>query len=656
MFKFQLLFLWILFQFALGLKAQSGVDSLLQLLPQTQGDTAKARLYKTIADELADQPNRALLYANRGLRWVQKMQWPKGIGVFNGIIGRIYIDQGNYEQAARYLKAELKIHQQNRDSFNIASAHNALGNLYGRQGQYSPALDAYLRALRIAEPAKASTLLPIILGNISIVYSNQNHFDKAFAYQRKALALHQQTKDSLGIAASYSSLANLYQLKKDTAQALTYYEKSIHLYRNKSLPIELAKAYQNQALLYRSTQRKLDRQLQAQAIWNQSFPAHQLSITNLGNIAWVYLDIAERNLSQKSYALRQATYFYQRAAALADSVKDEGNQHFLLSLKAVLEAAKGNYDLAYPALYRYHKQYDSIYSQESKNQLAEAESNYYLEKKNAEIAIQQLTISHQRKVQWAFALGSLLLLLIAFLFYRVSQVRRKSNQQLQQLNQSLDQANRQKAQLLAVISHDLRHPLSNLIGLLHLQKNAPELLNPAMAAQNQARITTNTEVLLENMENMLLWSKEQMNQASIQLAPVYVASLFQRLEQTFAQQAEISWSFECTPDLIIQTDSNYLWVILQNLCANAQKALYGHTNPQIQCLAWQEGTQVYLQIQDNGPGFPSTILDKQQHLQVADLFFNGFGLQVVHDFAQKLGIKLRFENLAGGGASVKLSL
>lgn len=653
MFKLLLLFLLLAFQGIM--QAQSVADSLIHLLPQIQGDTPRARLYKAIVDQLGDQPRQAVHYANEGLKLVKKMGWTKGIGVFNGMLGRLYTDNGNYAKAKVLIQSEISIHQQNKDSFNLTAAYNSLGTMHLRQGQYSLSLNTYLQALKIAEDAKIAVLIPVILENISIVYADQNHFDKSFAYTHRALKHYRTMSDTLGMATSYASMANKYQSKIDTVKALQYYQKALNLFKVIDNPLKMAELYQNQALLLKTVYQRLALQLKAQAIWDQTFPAHQLSITNLGNIGWTFLDSAKQKSSTKMLALQKATQYQQRAAGLAGSAQDKGNQHFLLGLKAEIEAAKGNNVEAYQALRRYHEQYDSIYSQESKNKLAEAESNYYLEKKNAEIAIQRLTISNQRKVQGAFALGSLLLLLIAFLFYRLSQIRRKSNQQLQQLNQSLDQANRQKAQLLAVLSHDLRHPLSNLISLLHLQKNAPDLLTPEMAAQNQDRITNNTEVLLENLENMLLWSKEQMNQAAVELQPVKVEMLFQRLEHTFSMHDQIEWKFAYPEGFQLHTDPNYLWIILQNLSSNASKALKNQNGACIQWKAWSAGVQKFLSIEDNGPGFPITLLEGFNEPQNETLL-SGFGLQVVQDFAQKLGIDLHFENLPTGGAKVVLKM
>jgi signal transduction histidine kinase/tetratricopeptide (TPR) repeat protein len=635
-------------------QGQSVADSLIQLLPKTTEDTARARLYKSIVDQLIEQPDKALRYANLGLKHVNKMAWAKGIGIFNGLIGRIYSDQGAYAKAKPYLIAELNIHQKNEDQFNLASCQITLGTLYLRQGQYSKALDEYLIALKTAEKSGLTTLLPVVYNNISTLYFEQNHFDKSLQYSLEALVLYREIGDTLGIATTYSGIANQFQLKADTLQAIRYYQKALKVFQSIDAPIKIAEVYQNQALLVKQLNARLRLQLNAQAIWDQTYPADKLSITNLGNIGWSLLDSSKFNKTSKKQALEQATYYLHRATELATEAKDESNQHFLLGLKAELEAAKGNYAQAFQDMYAYHAQHDSIYSQESKNKLAEAESNFFLEKKDAEIAIQKLTISNQRKIQWAFALGSLLLVVIAFLFYRVSQIRRKSNQQLQALNQSLDLANRQKAQLL-VLSHDLRHPLSNLISLLHLQKNAPDLLTPEMASQNQARITSNTEVLLENLENMLLWSKEQMNQASVELQEVPVTELFQRLALTFSIQDQIQWAFDCPLGFTLKADPNYLWIVLQNLSSNASKALKNQSDGKIAWKAWSEGQHKYLSITDNGPGFPANILSGSMAAQ-KEIFLSGFGLQVVHDFAQKLGIELQFENAPESGAKVTLKI
>jgi tetratricopeptide (TPR) repeat protein len=170
---------------------QTAIDSLKRLLPYTTEDTARARLYKNIAEALSNEPQQALYYARQGLKHVKKMHWPKGVAVFNGIFGRIYTDQGEYAKAKRYLITELEIHQRNQDQINIANSYNSFGTLYLRQGQHTQALNEFLQALKVAESAANIALIPTVLENISVVYFDQEHYDKAFHYSRQALKKYQ---------------------------------------------------------------------------------------------------------------------------------------------------------------------------------------------------------------------------------------------------------------------------------------------------------------------------------------------------------------------------------------------------------------------------------------------------------------------------------
>ena len=85
------------------------------------------------------------------------------------------------------------------------------------------------------------------------------------------------------------------------------------------------------------------------------------------------------------------------------------------------------------------------------------------------------------------------------------------NQQLDELNNELSIANDTKAKLFGVISHDLRSPVSSIVQLLHLQKENPEHFNTELQNQYNERLNKASENVLETMEDLLLWSKSQMN-------------------------------------------------------------------------------------------------------------------------------------------------
>ncbi len=112
----------ILLLFVQSAKAQQQpVDSLIKEIPAVKDDTAKARLYKMIAEEYCTfDPKQAMQYAETGLQHVNTMRWNKGIAVFNTLIGTLYSDQGKYDTAIdRYNKA-YALHLAGKDDYNAA--------------------------------------------------------------------------------------------------------------------------------------------------------------------------------------------------------------------------------------------------------------------------------------------------------------------------------------------------------------------------------------------------------------------------------------------------------------------------------------------------------------------------------------------------------
>ena len=60
------------------------------------------------------------------------MKWKRGIGVFNGYIGRAYSDKGNYDSCRHYFLKAIAIYKTLDDTWNLASTTNNLGGGRGR--------------------------------------------------------------------------------------------------------------------------------------------------------------------------------------------------------------------------------------------------------------------------------------------------------------------------------------------------------------------------------------------------------------------------------------------------------------------------------------------------------------------------------------------
>ena len=245
------------------------------------------------------------------------------------------------------------------------------------------------------------------------------------------------------------------------------------------------------------------------------------------------------------------------------------------------------------------------------------------------------------KKQRIFLISGLALVgIILLLLFKQSQNRKKTNQKLQLLNAELDEANKTKARFFAILNHDLRSPVSNLIHFLHLQKENPELIDEAMALRMQTKVISGAENLLSSMEDILLWSKGQMENFKPQFHPFPIAGLFEETQKHFSSVENIEISFEDPENIILNTDENYLKTILRNLTGNAIKALDKTANGKIIWKTWQENKQTFLSITDNGPGGTQekfkALYDDSEVIGIK----SGLGLHLIRDLATAINAKI----------------
>ncbi|MDJ1470789.1 tetratricopeptide repeat protein [Xanthocytophaga flava] len=422
------LFLWVVTLGMTQVAIQSETDSLISLLSKPLDDTLKARTYKKIAEQYSvSDLTKAMAYAHQGLDHVTRMKWKKGIAVFYTILGGLHNEKGEYTEALTYLQKAYTIHNANQDQYNKAATLNSIGSTYQRSSRFQQAIDSYIKALQIAEQLKDNYLISLCLDNIAIVYNNQNHFDKALTYHLKSLQFI-SPQDTARFATGYASIATTYVNKKDTTKAHDYYEKALTLYKETGDSIGIATVYTNFSVIESDYYQRMKYKLQAQRIWNKQSPANTLSLSNIGNIAIEYLHLAQSDTlarvkascevpANRAALLQKAAQYLELGITLSQDANDQGNLAFLRGLRAELAAEKGDFRKAYTDMQFYHTINDSLFSQETKNQIAETESKYELGKKNAEIAIQQLTIANQQKIRLGLLIGIGLLAVIGGLLY-----------------------------------------------------------------------------------------------------------------------------------------------------------------------------------------------------------------------------------------------
>lgn len=690
----------LLFLVAPALAQKQGralIDSLVTELPKAANDTVKGRLYRVIADEwFFINVDQGLYYSRLGLQHTTRMKWQRGIGLFNMYIGRAYSDKGNYDSCRHYFLKAIGIYKALGDTWNLASTINNLGVAeHNIRSNYPAATRYYFEGLKYAEAARDNYLIGISLDNVSEIYRIQKNFPKALQFGKRSLILRQQQRNpdinaQRELAGSLSSMAALYTQMTDWPRAKRYGFQALVEHQKVGNQEGLAKTYGNLSVAMQGDyRRKIDYALRAKRLWDSFNPRNLNAVNNLANLGVAYFDLVRYDTlntsriepTDQTARLRLAERYLTEAIRLSADKGEVGDQAYFRGNLAELQALTGDYKGAYENFRAYQTVQDSLYSQEAKNKIAGLEGKREIELRDKQLEINRLAIAGQQRQQVALLVGVGLLLVIGGLLYRQSRTRQRTNTTLLHLNQELDEANQVKTRFFAILSHDLRGPVANLINFLHLQRESPDLLPPDQVARHQQTVTEAAEGLLDTLESMLLWSKGQMQQFKPDVKVIPVKTLFDYQQRLFTNVPNVRFSFDAPDGLQVATDEDYLRTIMQNLTSNAIHALKNRPDriggdaagsPWSECrttgiperfrpahIQWQarsENGRVVLTISDNGPGMSESQLNALYTDDAAISGKSGLGLHLIRDLARAIACQISVRSEPGTGTEFRLAL
>ncbi len=548
----------------------------------------------------------------------------------NGTLGGYCQDEGQYALALRYRLAQLAYRRQHAEPARVGVTLTNIGELFYLQGQLRPALKYRLEGLRLVQtdPSRRGTL-PQLYALLGKTYRDLGRLDSARLHYETALRLLRQPADHPDEAAFlHSELSMVLGLQGRLA---------------------LARQHVGQALAFAAQSQDLDRQAQ------------------------VFYYAGEVELRAKNYAA--ARTYLRRAYALAGQLQSLDRREPIARLLAQAEAGAGHYAEAYRLRDASAALLDSAHNLAGQQAMAAMEARYQNQDKQRQIGLlnadRRLRVAQaaaqRRSLYLALAGVAALLLLVGLIGFLLRQRQRTVaqlaalNQRLNGSNAQLAEANRTKAKLFSVISHDLREPVGNLLHLLEVEAEAPDLLDAATRQEQIGYLHQSARDLLGTMDELLAWSKDQLDYLdpvpeSVALAPLLaeLAALYAPL----ARRKTVDLTVQCPPGLRLHTDPNFLRVIVRNLVQNALKFTPAGGTVRL-VAAPAAGGKVRLEVQDTGPGLGPEHLRWLQTAAAAAAPLpaagpaagpgHGLGLGLTREFVAKLGGVLAVRSEPGQG-------
>ncbi|MEZ4839638.1 ATP-binding protein [Flavobacterium sp.] len=559
----------------------------------------------------------------------------------------IFIRKPDEKKLLTYNKKALEIFTKLKDQKGIAKSLLSYSVHYQNKSNYTLQAKYGFESLEISKKIQDTILCEINNRNIAMLYLDQKDYKKALPFAFESLKYARKSGNRLYIAHSLASIAETYNLMNNKSESNKYFKMAYAEYITENDGFGKASVLTNWANLQSGT-KEIEMRLKAQEFWDSIDGENIMIMNNLGGLGKAYYYLYNEDKSNKQL-LQNAENYLNRSIEMS---KKTGNLVNYLDFQQTLSninAENNNFKDAYLNLLSYKTIHDSIYTQENRNNIAKLEVANTLKLKNKEIELHQ-------KQNMIYILGLLFLSSIGgFLLYQ-SYTRKKNNLKLQLLNEKLDLANKTKMRFFSIINHDLRSPVSNLIHFLHLQKNNPDLLDEESKQRLENKTIAGAENLLNSMEDLLLWSKGQMENFKPQPKNISVNSIFKDTLNHFSGEEKIQITVDNQIDFTINTDENYLKTIIRNLTGNAIKALKEIENPTIKWKAWQENGKFYLSISDNGKGADSeqfkALYDDKEVVGIK----SGLGLHLIRDLARAIHCEITVDSKLGEGTTFTLKL
>ena len=500
-----------------------------------------------------------------------------------------------------------------------------MGVAYRNLSVYSKAFEKYLEALHMAEEIGDEEQRGYALINLGNLYLFQTNFEGAARYFIQALDQAQSLGDKRMQGYCFVNLGRTYRGKGEYGQSELYYKQALEVrkelndtYGIKAVEIDIADTYRRKG----DMKKALDYSYEVISRLDTAKDGRALLMV-YNNIAKIYLTIgnvkqAEANALKALVMSRQFTSRYD--------VKE-----VLLTLSKIYEN-RNDFQEAYRQYIEYAELNQQLFSEENIRKMEQLRNQYEIQRQEAENEflrqqdeLNKEIIGRQQTIILLIGAGIILLVILASISYRAFIVRKRLSEKIsaqkdkiekdknliQEQSNKLKELDAAKSRFFANVSHDLRSPLSLILGNLEMiNEDGDNYLSPKSKKSLEVGFK-NSKRLLYLTDEINDITKLEEGKIQLKLEQVKVNTYLKMLSDMFRATAEykgVKLEFDSSlADYDTMTaDPRQFEKVFYNLVSNAIR--HTRKGDSIHIRSNRMADRTILSVEDTGEGISAQSL------------------------------------------------
>ncbi len=476
------------------------------------------------AEKEAQQLADSLRNPNELYRWMKSYERQgerRAALIIRQMYGKTLRDESKFEEAIAEHDSCINEAKALNDTMQLIIALNNQGTNARRMGVLQNAADLHYEALAlsdqfsdqesdVAQKNKVRALNG--LGNVQLSLNNLEAAEMAF---RRALEGESKLGSTTGQAINYANLGSIYERNGKNDSAAVYYNKSMELNRKSNNPVGIALCYH---YLGHLAEKKGDKD-GAVNNFRLSYETSQPT----GDI-WHWLEacnaLADAFYNQNE--LDSAAKYITLSLNSAEKINSKEHKAEAYAMLSKLEERRGHAADALQHLHVSLAYADSVANETNEQHVQNQRVNYEAKKRVEEVQKAETRAEYEKNIRktltWSVAIIVLLASIAIYVNIRAARTKKRAAEMLAHANEQLLRASQERQQFYRNITHQLRTPLTVVIGMVnqlqtHINDDDEEGKEELAATQRQSR------ALLDLVNRMIKVSKDGIDMPLSDTAP-----------------------------------------------------------------------------------------------------------------------------------------